>query len=232
MAVVWRILLYGPVAGLWALAATVQLPPAWNLAVIVGAPLAVFPVVWRGRQLLDREPTPANAKAITLLLHAAILALYGPAIIKALAMFSDWHGWTIPLPLEVTNPVFFVASAFMTLTVVNLTLDAVGAPFAIALSRKLATDWLYRRTRNPMVLATLLWFTAIGLSLQSAAFVFWALLVLAPAEFEYLIVYEERELEIRFGKDYLAYKAKTPFLLPRFSRSAASPRQVPSSTSP
>jgi protein-S-isoprenylcysteine O-methyltransferase Ste14 len=38
---------------------------------------------------------------------------------------------------------------------------------------------------------------------------------------------EERELALRFGKDYLAYQASTPFLVPRRprrrTRSAASP---------
>jgi len=31
-------------------------------------------------------------------------------------------------------------------------------------------------------------------------------------------VYEERELELRFGASYLEYKSKTPMLLPRKPR--------------
>jgi protein-S-isoprenylcysteine O-methyltransferase Ste14 len=27
---------------------------------------------------------------------------------------------------------------------------------------------------------------------------------------------EEKEMELRFGQDYLAYKQQTPFLIPRF----------------
>jgi len=39
------------------------------------------------------------------------------------------------------------------LTVINLALKGFGAPFFIVLSRKLAADWLYAWTRDPMVLA-------------------------------------------------------------------------------
>jgi protein-S-isoprenylcysteine O-methyltransferase Ste14 len=103
----------------------------------------------------------------------------------------------------------------MLLTVANLAIQGLGAPFAIALSRRLATNWLYARTRNPMVLATLAWFVAIGLLLQSTLFVVWVLLLVAPVEIVVLKVYEERELEIRFGQSYRDYKAKTSFLWPK-----------------
>jgi protein-S-isoprenylcysteine O-methyltransferase Ste14 len=36
-----------------------------------------------------------------------------------------------------------------------------------------------------------------------------------PVIFLFLKVYKERELEIRFGEDYLKYKARTPMLTPR-----------------
>jgi protein-S-isoprenylcysteine O-methyltransferase Ste14 len=66
-----------------------------------------------------------------------------------------------------------------------------------------------------MVLATLAWFIAIGLLLQSTLFVVWVLLLVAPVEIVVLKVYEERELEIRFGQSYRDYKARTSFLWPK-----------------
>ena len=36
------------------------------------------------------------------------------------------------------------------LTVVNLALKGLGAPFFIQLSRRLSTDWMYAWSRNPM----------------------------------------------------------------------------------
>jgi protein-S-isoprenylcysteine O-methyltransferase Ste14 len=34
-----------------------------------------------------------------------------------------------------------------------------------------------------------------------------------------LKIYEEKELELRFGESYLDYKRNTPFLLPSINRS-------------
>jgi len=70
--------------------------------------------------------------------------------------------------------------------------------------------WLGR-----MVLTVL----ALGISLrvwfQSLWFVLWVLLLLVPALLSFVKIYEERELEIRFGASYLEYKFRTPMLIPR-----------------
>jgi protein-S-isoprenylcysteine O-methyltransferase Ste14 len=104
------------------------------------------------------------------------------------------------------------------LTVVNLALKGFGAPFFIALSRKLAADWLYAWTRNPMVLAGLTFLLALGIWYQSTLFVLWALILVTPALLVFVKVYEERELEIRFGTSYLEYRSRTPMLFPRKPR--------------
>ena len=100
------------------------------------------------------------------------------------------------------------------LTVFNLALKGLGAP-GIALSRKLAADWFYAWTRNPMLLAGLAFFLSLGIWFQSALFVLWVLILFAPAVLFFIRVYEERELECRFGTSYLEYKSRTPMLFPR-----------------
>jgi protein-S-isoprenylcysteine O-methyltransferase Ste14 len=108
--------------------------------------------------------------------------------------------------------------AAVLLTMVNLALKGLGAPFAIALSKKLAADWMYAWTRNPMVLAVLALLLSLGVWFQSALFVLWALFIFTPALLVFVKVYEERELDIRFGASYLEYKSKTPMLFPRKPR--------------
>jgi protein-S-isoprenylcysteine O-methyltransferase Ste14 len=105
--------------------------------------------------------------------------------------------------------------AAVLLTVVNLALKGLGAPFYIALSRRLAIDWLYAWTRNPMVLAALAFLLSLGIWYRSVLFVLWVLIVFAPALLFFVKVYEERELEVRFGASYLEYRSKTPMLWPR-----------------
>src|SRR5512147_900659 len=72
-----------------------------NLAIIVGAVLLVFPVVWLGRLLLDADPQPEAAAWLTSLIHAFLMVLFGAAIIRALESYESWRGWLIPVPLAV-----------------------------------------------------------------------------------------------------------------------------------
>lgn len=183
-----------------------------NLFIIVGGPLAVFPVAWLGRTILDRNP--AAVSWITMLVHLAVGLLLGVPVIRGFVTHQDWSDWLLPVPSEVGSLLVIVTGAACLLTVANLALKGLGAP-GIVLSRKLAVDWLYAWTRNPMVLAALAWFLSLGIWFRSLLFVLWVVVLFTPALLFYVKVYEERELELRFGPSYLEYKSKTPMLLPR-----------------
>ena len=203
---------------LWWWAFNTPFSNVMNLSIIVGGLLLTFPLVWLGRKMLDRQPTTSRASWITTFVHYAILIPFGAAIIRAIITHQDWSGWTLPIPVEIGLLLVIVTGAAALLAVVNLALKGLGAPFAIALSRKLTVDWLYAWTRNPMVLATLAFFLSLGIWFQSALFVLWVVILVAPALLVFVKVYEERELEIRFGASYLEYKSRTPMLFPRKPR--------------
>jgi protein-S-isoprenylcysteine O-methyltransferase Ste14 len=192
--------------------------PLVNLFCIIGTVLAIVPTVWIGRRLLDVKPTMDRAAWVTTAVHGIVVVLFGVAVIKAIQTSGNWQGLVIPIPRSLGIILVYITGAITLLTVANLAIQGLGAPFAIALSRRLAKNWLYSRTRNPMVLATLAWLVAIGLWLQSTLFVIWVLFLVTPVEMIVLKVYEERELEIRFGQAYRDYKAKTSFLWPRKSK--------------
>jgi protein-S-isoprenylcysteine O-methyltransferase Ste14 len=186
-----------------------------NLTIIVGAVLLVFPVVLAGRLLLDRDPDPEDAAWLTTMMHALLMVLFGAAIIRALGTYETWRGWLIPVPAGIGLALLMLTGALAAITVLNLALRGCGAPFGIALSRRLATDWLYAWTRNPMVLATLALLVSLGLWFQSGLFIMWVVLLVVPALLFFVKVFEERELEIRFGDPYRQYRTQTPMLLPR-----------------
>ena len=206
LAFVWLIL--------WGALAT-PLSSVMNLSVIVGGVLLTFPLVWLGRKVLDRHQTAGGAVWTTTFVHVALGLTFGVPIVRAMTTHRDWSGWVLPVPSVIGLLLVIGTGAACLLTVVNLALKGFGAPFFIALSRKLAADWLYAWTRNPMVLAALSWFLSLGIWFQSALFVLWVLIVVAPALLFFVKVYEERELEIRFGASYLEYKSRTPMLFPR-----------------
>jgi protein-S-isoprenylcysteine O-methyltransferase Ste14 len=165
--------------------------------------------------MLDKNPTTSRVAWTTAFVHYAVVILSGVAVVRAIKTHQDWSGWLLPVPTEIGSLLVIITGGATLATVINLAVKGLGAPFAIALSRKLAVDWLYAWTRNPMVLASLAFGLSLGVWFQSILFVLWVLILFAPALLFIVKVYEERELEIRFGESYLEYRSKTPMLFPR-----------------
>jgi len=197
----------------WQVTADWRFSPGAGAAVMWGA-IALMPVVaGAARWLLDRKPTPERAAWLIVPVHCLELLLLGCALIAALPLVQA-HPWVrvwFPTPLSLFLMEVFGIVAF--LVVVNLAVRGLGLPFAAVLSRKLATDWLYKRCRNPMGLMTLLFFLATALWLRSLHAAVWVLCWVAPGWISFVRIFEERELEIRFEAPYRAYKARTPFFL-------------------
>ena len=210
-----RVTILAFVWSIWWWALNAPLSKDMNLSIIVGGVLFVFPVVWLGRKLLDKKPTMSRTAWITTFVHYAVGGLFGVAIIRAVTTHQNWSGWALPVPVGIGLLLVAITGLATLLTVVNLALKGLGAPFAIALSKKLAVDWFYAWTRNPMVLAALAFLLSLGIWFQSVLFMLWVLTLFAPALLVFVKVYEERELEIRFGASYLEYKSRTPMLFPR-----------------
>jgi protein-S-isoprenylcysteine O-methyltransferase Ste14 len=185
-----------------------------SAAIIAGGMVMMVPVSWAARRWLDRQPTPRRVLAATFLVHFVILILFGAAIFEAIKTGSHWQGWSLPLPPVIGWYLMWITAAAGVLVVLNLAVRGLGAPWSIVLSRRLATDWLYRWTRNPMGLAAFAFLAAYGLWAQSALFVAWVALIVAPSWLLFVKIFEERELELRFGEAYRSYRARTPMLIP------------------
>jgi protein-S-isoprenylcysteine O-methyltransferase Ste14 len=213
-----RILLLGAILCFFGWASAATLSFAIDLSLIVLGVLLTFPVVWLGRIMLDKQPTLLRAIWTTTIVHYTVVVVLGIAFIRALKTHRDWSGWLLPIPEEVGLLLVLVTGGAALLSVINLALKGLGAPFAVALSRTLAVDWLYAWTRNPMVLATLALGLSLGVWFQSLLFVLWVLALVTPALLVMVKVFEERELEIRFGASYLEYRSRTPLLFPRRPR--------------
>lgn len=190
-----------------------------NQTVMIGIALAgtlgLIPIVLVARWLLDHEPTIEKAHQVTTYLHFAIAIFLGSAIIVATRFALLEPVWHLAIPRGVGIALMFISSLLLLGVVLNLALKGLGAPFAAALTRLVATEWFYAWTRNPMVLAGLALLLGIGLWLQSGLYLLWLVIFVTPAIVVFLLLYEERELEIRFGQDYLNYKSKTPGFFPR-----------------
>ena len=91
---------------------------------------------------------------------------------------------------------------------------ARGTPLPMMATKKLLISGPFRHCRNPMTFGTILLYLGLGIILGSISAVIMVLVFVAL-----LIIYikqiEEQELEARFGEEYLSYKQKTPFLIPK-----------------
>lgn len=185
----------------------------WGIALMWGFVAFVPLLAALGRCFLNRQPTPERAQLLTIPIHYLEMILLGGALIVAFRATQAHPIAVVPFPRAISWPVMRILSIVATLTVLNLAIGGLGLPFAAVLSKKLTTTWLYRRCRNPMLLSCLLFFIAAAVWLQSLHAILWTLLWLTPAWILYVLIYEERELEVRFGESYIRYRGHTPFFL-------------------
>ena len=89
-----------------------------------------------------------------------------------------------------------------------------GTPIPLMATQKLVIREPYTYCRNPMTLGTTLFYLGVAIWLGSLSAVGLGL-VYPVGILIYIKLIEEKELEERFGSEYLEYKRRTPFLIPR-----------------
>jgi len=101
--------------------------------------------------------------------------------------------------------------------VIQITL-ASGTPFPMLPTKKLLIIGPFKYCRNPMTLGTILAYMGIAIWIGSFSAVL-AVTIFAALLITYLKLVEEKELQMRFGQEYIEYKKKTPFIIPiKFNR--------------
>jgi protein-S-isoprenylcysteine O-methyltransferase Ste14 len=181
---------------------------------------SIFFVIW-----LKGHPSKLIAEKITRINHAIAVFIYLLPLIIVLShagLNRYDYDKIIGLPLLPFQPSLQVAGTVMILlgisfwlvSIFSLAIYGQGFP-AFSLSEKLNAGGIYARTRNPMSLGFYLICVAIGLLKGSTFITLLSLIIWIPTHVFFLKIFEERELELRFGQPYLDYKNKVPFLFPK-----------------
>ena len=92
-----------------------------------------------------------------------------------------------------------------------------GTPIPLMATQKLVVKGPYTYCRNPMTLGTAIFYLGIAIWIGSFSAVGLGL-VYPVGILVYIKLIEEKELEERFGFEYLEYKMKTPFLIPSLGK--------------
>ena len=90
-----------------------------------------------------------------------------------------------------------------------------GTPVPFNPPPRLITTGLYAYVRNPMFLGGFLFLLGLGVLLGSLSLTFISTPLLIALYVFYVKAVEEKEMEKKFGQEYLEYKKRVPMFIPR-----------------
>jgi protein-S-isoprenylcysteine O-methyltransferase Ste14 len=92
---------------------------------------------------------------------------------------------------------------------------AQGTPLPVMATQKLIVRGVFNYSRNPMGFGAISMY--LGVSILAGSICAMVTVIIFAALFVlYIKRVEEKELALRFGEEYEAYKKSTPFIIPRF----------------
>lgn len=119
-----------------------------------------------------------------------------------------WINWVVGFVILVPNLIISIWS------LATLYRVGKGTPFPMVATRKLVTTGPYAHSRNPLVVSTFSVYWGVGIIIGSVVFI-----ILTSFCFLVMIIiialFEEKDLERRFDREYLLYRQRTPFMIPR-----------------
>ncbi len=121
----------------------------------------------------------------------------------------------LPYPFNVLAGALLFASGmilFLWIVIIFFRIGK-GTPSPLIPTQKLVTNGPFAYSRNPMVTGVIIYVIGLCVILNSLSFI-GIVLVIPLSYLVYLKLFEEKELEARFGKEYIRYKKRVPFLIP------------------
>ncbi len=149
-----------------------------------------------------------------------ILLLPGPVVVYIPVIILYFTGFNAAAPNELrfwAAIIIFIVGMFFARWTSKLFLTiGDGTPAPWEPPQKLVVSGPYCYVRNPMISGAVLMLLGEVWFFSSFALGVW-LLVFFIGKTIYFVMKEEKELEKRFGEDYLKYKANVPRWLPRLT---------------
>ena len=166
-----------------------------------------------------REYSPRQ-RFVALLVEAIFFMIIFPFVLIALGESLDqWLQWS-PILYKAINLILgwllIVAGwLFSMWSIYTQFTIGRGTPVPLMATQKLIVQPPYTYCRNPMSLGAIVMYLGVAILFGSIGA---GVLVLLGTGLllTYIKRIEEKEMEIRFGQEYLEYKQRTPFLIPRF----------------
>ncbi|MFT3710259.1 MAG: isoprenylcysteine carboxylmethyltransferase family protein [Archangium sp.] len=171
---------------------------------------------------IRRDPTKDAAQRLSRISHTffwlSLVPLYAGVIIPGLTHFDELLGISaLPFPIArwILGVPMALAGLFYSVASMRALKNLGSGSMAFKLTKMVVAKDVYERVRNPMSLGLYLQFTAVSLLAGSTTLLLVVVLYTAAHAFN-LRFFEERELSARYGASYDEYRARVPFLIPRF----------------
>ena len=169
----------------------------------------------------NREYGPRQRLALLAVAGVIFLIILPQALIRLGGLLDRWLGWpelSYPPANAIIGGLMVLAGWLLGLwtNYVQFTLGR-GTPVPVMATQALLVGPPYSYCRNPMALGAIVAYLGVSMVAGSpGAGLLW--LVGAVALLTYILLVEEKEMMARFGGEYLAYRHRVPFLIPRLRR--------------
>lgn len=167
---------------------------------------------WSKRKYTERQ------RFLALIPEGILFVVIIPLI---LIIVPSWIDSLLDLPVFVYQPVNMILGTILIVSGLLFAIWSIqvqfeigkGTPAPMMPTQKLVDMAPYNCCRNPMAFGTIVFYMGVVVCTGSiSSFVLFALLI--GGLLMYIKFIEEKELEERFGEEYLEYKESTPFLIP------------------
>ncbi len=159
------------------------------------------------------------ARAVVAILGAAVFVVLFPVLVTVSGTLGVLKTRLLPEIISVVlmGLCFGFGTPWMVWSVFWQLTQSGGTPVPTMPPRQFLPTGPYRYTRNPMMLG--FWGYLLGwVFLSNRLGALLAALAIIGFFWAELKLIEEKELELRFGDAYRAYKKQTPFLFPRLKK--------------
>lgn len=163
-----------------------------------------YPLVQRLLALI-----PAGFLFVILIPYILVRLL--PALDQKLGLPS----YTFGIPTIIAGSLMVVVGLIYALwSISDQLFRARGTPIPVMATQKLLVTGPFKQCRNPMTFGTIFLYLGISIFVGSLSAVVIVLLFTGMLV-TYIRLVEEKELEARFGDEYVVYKNQTPFIIPK-----------------
>ncbi len=165
------------------------------------------------------EYSPRRRLVALLFLAPIFLFVLPSLLLRVGAKIDEWLHWSpiVPQPFNLILGCLLILPSwlFAMWSIHSQFTIGRGTPVPLMATQKLITQPPYAYCRNPMALGALGTYLGVAVLFESMGAAILTLFF-AGSLLTYVKRGEEEEMQSRFGVEYLDYRRRTPFLIPRF----------------